>query len=251
MSPENGAAQGATGAADPAGTTGATAATGAAGGPRLAEIGERLAPLGLAVCGGFHPGPRDGAPKGMGTLLLVGADGERLWPVFAAAPEHSDGVPDPLDRWSRRVLTAVAAGFGGRAVFPFEGPPYPPFIAWAARGEHSRPSPVRLPVSPVRGLWASYRGALALPGRLELPLTPATDPCLGCPAPCLTACPVVALTASGYDVDACVAHVGDAGGTACRLGCLVRRACPVGEAPPLPQRRFHMDAFVAVRRRGR
>ena len=169
-----------------------------------------------------------------------------MWPAFAASAEHGDGAPDPLDRWSRRVLDTVAAEFGGTALYPFSGPPWQPFLRWAARGEGSRPSPVRMPVSPTRGLWAAYRGALALPARLPLPVAPDIDPCLGCPAPCLTACPVDAFAGESYDVPACVAHAAGPDGAACRDGCLVRRACPVGQAPGLAQRRFHMAAFLAA-----
>lgn len=214
---------------------------------RLADVDAALVPHGLCVVAGFHPSPRDATPRGTGTLLLIGPDRDRLWPVFAAAPERTDGIPDPLDRWSRRVLEEVAEAFRAVALFPFTGPPYQPFVAWAARAEGSIASPVRLPISPSRGLWASYRGALALPARIDVPLVPPRDPCLGCPAPCLTACPVVALTGAGYDVDTCVRHVASPAGRDCRDGCLVRRACPIGEEPPLAQRRFHMDAFIEAR----
>lgn len=210
-----------------------------------------LARHGLRPVGAFHPGPEDGAPEGAGTLVLIGADGGAMWRAFSAAPEAADGAPDPLDRWSRRVIGAVAAGIGARAVFPFDGPPWPPFVRWAARGEGSRPSPVAMPVSPTRGLWASYRGALALAERLELPAAPAGAPCPACPAPCLAACPVDAFAGGRYDVAACTAHVASRAGTACRSGCLVRRSCPAGTGaePPAAQRRFHMTAFLAAQAR--
>lgn len=212
------------------------------------SLDAELAARGLRVVGGFHPGPEDGAPAGTGTLLLVGADGDRLWAVFSGSPEAGDGRPDPLDRWSRRVLTAVAAAQGGEALFPFGGPPHVPFVRWAALGEGSRPSPVAMPVSPGRGLWASYRGALAFAGRLALPEVPREDPCAPCPRPCLSACPVDAFAGGAYDADRCAAHLSSPEGAPCRDGCLVRAACPVGQAPPLPQRRFHMAAFLAARR---
>ncbi|HUF56918.1 MAG TPA: ferredoxin [Thermohalobaculum sp.] len=211
-----------------------------------------LAAHGLKAVGAFHPGPGDGAPPGTGTLVLVGAAGGRMWRVFSAAPEAADGAPDPLDRWSRRVIGGIAAGIGARAIFPFDGPPWPPFVRWAARGEGSRPSPVAIPVSPTRGLWASYRGALALAERLELDGARPAPPCPACPAPCLTACPVDAFAGGRYDVAACTAHVASPEGVACRSGCLVRRACPAGAGatPPEAQRRFHMTAFLAARRGG-
>lgn len=217
--------------------------TRAVGAPALERA---LAAEGLAVVGAVHPGPVDGAPPGTQTLLLIGADGARMWPVFAAAPEYADAAPDPLDRWSRRVLDRVAAAHGATALYPFTGPPWQPFLRWAAIGERTRPSPVKMPVSPSRGLWAAYRGALALPRRLALAAEARSDPCLACPAPCLSACPVDAFAGPAYDVVACVGHAAGPQGSACREGCLVRRACPVGEAPLGAQRRFHMAAFLAA-----
>lgn len=218
--------------------------------PDLAAVTAALAPHGLAVVGAFAPGPEDGAPQETGALLLIGGDGARLWPIFTAAPEAEDGLPDPLDRWSRRVIDGVAAAFGAKALYPFDGPPWHPFVRWAGRGEGSRPSPVKIPVSPQRGLWAGYRGALALAGRMTLPPVHATDPCLGCPAPCLAACPVAAFAGESYDLGACVAHADGPDGADCRDGCLVRRACPVAPAPEPAQRRFHMAAFLAAHRPG-
>ena len=39
--------------------------------------------------------------------VLIGADAG-LWPVFSNTSEARDGKPDPLDRWSKRVLAEVA-----------------------------------------------------------------------------------------------------------------------------------------------
>lgn len=205
-----------------------------------------LEELGLAVTGAFHPVEDDGVPAGTGTLLLIGADGGAMWPVFQTSPEAGDGAPHPLDRWSQRVLEALAGRHGATVLFPFGGPPWHPFIRWAERGEGARVSPVVMQVSPTRGLWASYRGALALPDKLSLNRRLTIDPCANCPAPCTTACPVDAFADGRYDVAACVAHVTSPEGEPCRAGCLVRHACPAGRAacPPEPQRRFHMAAFL-------
>lgn len=216
---------------------------------RLSAVAAALAPHGLMVAGAFAPTGEDGAPEGTGTLALVSADGAGFWPIFEAAPELADGRPHPLDRWSARILDGVAAELGATALYPFGGPPYQPFIRWSARAEGLKPSPVGLPVSPSRGLWAAYRGALAFRDRLTMEGTGFTDPCLTCPAPCKTACPVGALSAAGpYDVAACVAHADSEAGAPCRDGCLVRRACPVGAEPGLGQRRFHMAAFLRAQR---
>ncbi len=207
---------------------------------------------GLAFRGGFHPMPDDGVPGDAGTVLLVGCAGALGWNAFAAAPETHDGAPDPLDRWSRRVIDALAARLGGVALYPFGGPPWLPFQAWARRAEPVAPSPLGLLIHPVWGLWHSYRGAVALTERIALaPPAPAPSPCETCAArPCLAACPVGAFGAQGYDIAACAAHLFAPEGAGCMaLGCAARRACPVGAAHrhDAAQAAFHMRAFREAR----
>jgi epoxyqueuosine reductase len=203
---------------------------------------------GLGVVGWFHAAEGDGVPEGLATLLLLGPTDAALWQAFCAAPERADGRPDPLDRWSRRVVEGLAAQLGGAALFPFGGPPWHPFQRWAARGEGAVVSPVAMQAAPLRGLWASYRGALGFAERIALPPPSMIDPCRGCPAPCLTACPVDAFAGGAYDVPRCVAHVLGGAGQACRGGCIVRVSCPAGAAMKLPpgQRAFHMAAFLTA-----
>jgi hypothetical protein len=210
----------------------------------LARIGAVAGGRGLAVLGAFHPGPGDGAPAGCGTLVLLGPDEPGFWTVFSAAPECRDGAPDPLDRWSRRVIGTLARRLGAQPVFPFGGPPHAPFVAWAVAGGHAWTSPVGLLVHDVAGLFVSFRGALGLADRLDLP-PPGRRPCDACPAPCLTACPAGALTGAGYDVATCHAFLDTPAGGGCMdRGCAVRRACPVGRGRrPEAQSAFHMADF--------
>jgi epoxyqueuosine reductase len=214
------------------------------------QIINRAAAEGLAVVGAFHPLSGDGAPEGIGTICLLGARLGQMWQVFSGSPEAADGQPNPLDRWSRRVIERLAAELGAVALFPFGGPPHQPFQRWAARGEAAVPSPVAMQVTGTRGLWTSYRGALGFREPITLMGRNDANPCLGCPAPCLTACPVDAFAGGAYDVPRCVDHITSPAGAACRTGgCLVRHACPAGldAAPPAGQCRFHMDAFIRAR----
>lgn len=186
------------------------------------------------------------------TLVLLGwADG-RQWPHFAVAPEAADGLPHPLDRWSKRVVDAMAGEFGALALYPFGGPPYWPFQRWAQRGDTVFASPLGIYVHPAHGLWHSYRGALAFTERLDLPpRREAANPCQACAnKPCLGTCPVGAFTQAGYDVERCVRHVRSPEGSACRQGgCLARRACPVApdKAYGPEEAGFYMKAFLAAR----
>jgi len=227
---------------------------------RLEAVVDLAEVHGMACRGAFHPEPPDEVPAlpdrtPAATLLLLGLVGSKKWSVFANSPEANDGDVDPLDRWSRRIIDGLAASFDGVALYPFGGPPYLPFQRWAMRAEPVAPSPLGILIHPDYGLWHAYRGALAFAERLTLPArVERPRPCDSCPdRPCLSACPVGAFSGQGYDVPACIGHVGSPAGGACRGGgCLARRACPVGPAHgyETAQARFHMAAFLAARRNG-
>lgn len=218
--------------------------------PPLVRLEQRSNADGLTILGGFHPAVGEqGVPEGCGTLLLLGPDGSRFWPIFSTAPEYRDRQRDPLDRWSLRVIGTLAEELGGVALFPFTGPPWRPFYRWALNSGRCRPSPVRLLVHDRFGLMVSFRGALALPERLRLP-APGPMPCERCPdRPCLAACPVAAFGGQGYDASACHAYLGTPTGNTCLShGCAVRRACPAGrDTQPDAQAALHMRAFHGLR----
>ncbi|KEJ96811.1 hypothetical protein SUH3_15780 [Pseudosulfitobacter pseudonitzschiae] len=188
-------------------------------------------------------------------LMVMGASGGRVlvgcdagfWPVFAASAEYGDGHPNPLDRWSKRIIGAMAGTFGATAAFPSDGPPYAPFIAWAMDTGRFFQSPVGMMVHDTAGMMISIRGALIFDTNPEFPPPHATSPCDTCARPCLAACPVGALSDTPpYDVPACKAFLEtDAGADCMTRGCKVRRACPVSQSFDRPdaQSHFHMKAF--------
>ena len=195
---------------------------------------------------------RQGALAEVRTLVLAGMAGREGWGAFAASPEARDGADHPLDRWSRRVIEALARGLGAKALFPFGGPPFWPFQQWARRAEPVHPSPIGLLIHPRYGLWHSYRGALAFPEALAIPEPAAVpSPCESCSGRwCLRACPVGAFSGAGYDVAACVGHLESSAGADCMgSGCRARRACPVGaeHAYGPEQADFLMRAFLRAR----
>jgi len=186
------------------------------------------------------------------TIALFGGIGARDWPAFAASPEYSDGAPDPLDRWSRRLIGALAEAFGAIALYPFDGPPYHPFQRWAQRAEPVFPSPLGLLIHAEYGLWHNYRGALAFAEAIEAPPRQSgANPCEACAErPCLSACPVEAFSDDGYDLKACAGHLRAPEGDDCmQRGCLARRACPIGRdyMHGGGQAEFHMRAFLRSR----
>ena len=195
---------------------------------------------------------RDGALVDARTIVLAGMAGRDGWSAFAASPEASDGFDDPLDRWSRRVIEALARELGAGALFPFGGPPFWPFQQWARRAEPVHPSPIGILIHPRYGLWHSYRGALGFREALDIPeLTDVPSPCESCSGRwCLKTCPVGAFSSTGYDVAACAGHLQSAAGADCMDGgCRARRACPVGAeyAYGHEQANFIMRAFLRAR----
>ena len=227
----------------------------------IESVRGRIAQHGLAFRGAFHPEAEDAAPilsgSGVaGTIVLVGIVGSENWAAFANAPEASDGLPDPLDRWSSRIVGQLAREVGATACFPFGAPPFLPFQRWAQKAEPVHPSPLGILIHPDWGLWHAYRGALAFAARLGLPEPDLrASPCGSCAAkPCLSACPVGAFSPARYDVQACIDHISTPAGIDCMdHGCRARRVCPVGgEYRYRPDHaHFHLRAFLAAQSGGR
>ncbi len=182
-----------------------------------------------------------------GTVALIGAN-EKMWPDFTSSKEFHDGERDPLDRWSKRVIGQIASQFDADDVYPSDGPPYPPFIAWSRATGRFWQSPTGMLVHDKAGLMISIRGALVWTDRVQHSAPIATNPCLTCSdQPCSTACPVGALSAdAAYDVPLCKDHISSQSGAACMTtGCLARQACPVSQSfgRDPAQSAFHMRAF--------
>lgn len=217
----------------------------------LDALAEAVRAAGLRCRGAFHPAAGDGVPDPAGTLVLVGNAGPAMWRTFSAqVPAAARTLTiDPLDDWIRRTLDRIAAHFGGRALFAFDGPPFLPFQRWARRAEPVFASPLKILIHPRFGLWHAYRGALVFAETLPLPpAEAAADPCLACTDTlCLDVCPVGAVTAADYDFDACMRFLLETRGADCRqVGCLSRRACPVGShyRYAAEQAAFHMEGFI-------
>src|ERR1700721_2059647 len=113
-------------------------------------------------------GERVGELADMRTIVLAGMVGRNGWDAFSASPEAGDGLADPLDRWSRRLIESLAGELGAKALFPFGGPPFLPFQRWAQRAEPVHSSPIGVLIHPYYGLWHSYRGALGLSEELAV-----------------------------------------------------------------------------------
>ncbi|MBU3031659.1 ferredoxin [Paracoccus marinaquae] len=199
---------------------------------------ELTPPRGLVVAGQCADGDD--------TVLLIAPDEPDFWRIFTAAPEFRDGQADPLDRWSKHLIRPWAAQIGGRAVFPSDGPPFAPFIGWALASGRCWSSPTGMLIHDRMGLFISFRGAVILPQQPAPTMPAAEPPCHDCPRPCLTACPVNAFTAEGYDTALCHGWLDRPEGRNCiSEGCRVRRACPIskGCGRLREQSAWHMRQF--------
>ena len=183
----------------------------------------------------LHLTPLGGGHEGETTTILLGPLEPDFWGYVTEQPEFSGA--DPLDSWSSAAIAALAESTGSRAFFPFGGPPYHPFISWALRSGETWQSPVGLLVHKDAGLLVSYRGALQFDRRIDLPV-PAINPCATCAdKPCLTACPVLALSPSGYDVPSCKAHIDT--DASCRKPVVCAWPAPSAKPTAAIQRKQH------------
>jgi hypothetical protein len=184
------------------------------------------------------------------SVVLLGNIGGSIWEPFSqwrAAPGNFERR-DPLDDWSKSVIGPLSGTLGATAYFPSD-PPWQPFQSWAMRAEGLKPSPLGILVHPEYGLWHGYRGALGFGFRLDIQqVATGAHPCDDCrEKPCLSNCPVDAVTPAAFEVATCRSHlrtpIGQGG--CMRGGCLARNACPVGSAYRYPREQlaFHMAAL--------
>ena len=215
---------------------------------RWTDLQAAAADAGLLALGAFRPLPGDGFAAGIVSVALIGNAGPAMWARFSSERRNQ---PDPLDAWTRRTVDGLGRRLGAQAIYPFDGPPYHPFQAWALRCAPVHASPIAALIHAEFGSWHAYRAALSFAHDLEAPLpVAAAGPCQGCPRPCLEACPVGAFDGDGDDVGACARHLRTRlGGDCLNGGCLARSACPVGREfiQPPAQASHHMRAFLAAR----
>lgn len=207
-----------------------------------AEIEALANAEGLMISGVVQETVEKPLPNGAASLILLSPLEPLFWAHIQKSAEARDGAPDPLDRWSLRVISEMALRLGGEPFFPFGGPPYHPFYTWAIDGGEVHVSPVALLTSQRAGLFTSFRGAIALSERITTEYVP--SPCAGCAQPCTTSCPVGAMGPNGYDVPKCHAFLDSSEGRDCLSnGCRARRACPAGTNRLSEQSAHHMSYF--------
>ncbi len=225
----------------------------------ISSLSNVLAEHGLMLFGGLELSANECA-QGQEALigrkaLLIGNAGSDMWVQFSKSNEYADDKPDPMNRWTRRVLDDVARQFGGRVVYPFDKP-YWPFQRLAQKAAGVQSSPLGILIHPEYGLWHAFRGVVVFDeaheftsqiNALIMNADSLIHPCDTCvEKPCLTACPVGAFTGEWLNVQDCFAHLDTRSEPDCMsLGCRARCACPIAKTSQYneAQIKFHMKSY--------
>ncbi|MFQ5513592.1 MAG: hypothetical protein ACE5FG_04080 [Myxococcota bacterium] len=203
---------------------------------RLASLRARLARAGLTLSATLPPKTYDAlvpdvwriasVRPGTRGVLIVGNAGRSLWPRFQASPE-ARLRRNSLDRYTERVLQEAASTLippAGVAIYTEKRDGvYLPMVRLAEFAGLGAPGRIGILIHPVFGPWISFRGLLYLPDAVGPERPRSFDPCGGCPAPCVEACPGHVITSDGLDPAACFRT--KIRRRECRLACDARSAC--------------------------
>ena len=86
----------------------------------LADLSQEAGRRHLRVTAGLDSArcaTRSDLPGGTRTLILLSPDEPGFWPAFTASEEYRDGAPDPMDRWSRRIIGSWADQIGATPLY--------------------------------------------------------------------------------------------------------------------------------------
>lgn len=196
-------------------------------------------------------------PKKPKSVVLIGNAGAAFWPRFTSSLHYkAKNSENPLDDWTRTQLDSLAKEYSAQVSYPFAGPPYEPFSAWAREILGIESSPLGILIHPRFGLWFALRAAFfgdrllteAELANLNTSSACAPTPCTTCTEkPCLQACPVSAFASGRFAADSCADFVAKNKEKACYTnGCQARIACPVGKKYQYSanQSQFHLDSFL-------
>lgn len=193
------------------------------------------------------------------SAILIGNVGSEMWYPFVQSAEYADSRPDPMNRWTSRIINELAAATNSKALYPFDKP-YWPFQKFAGKALNVQPSPMGILIHREYGLWHAFRAVLVFDEpaevlRLQISVPSETGvqdhPCDTClDKPCLSSCPVGAIDDNGLNPTNCFSHLKTGSDPDCmKIGCEARNACPVGAANRYcaEQIQFHMKHYYKGR----
>jgi hypothetical protein len=178
------------------------------------------------------------------SLILFGSGGPTLWshiphPAVEAENPVDTFAADAIDEFLKMVLP------GQKIKLLYPNSQYQPPLQRLSRHLNlSHPSLLGIDLHREFGPWFAFRRLVLIDG--PAPEFPASDPwpspCPPCEAkPCLTACPVQAVTSTIFDLKKCAGHR-LAPESDCLPRCASRLACPQGASQKYTddQIRYHM-----------
>lgn len=162
-------------------------------------------------------------------LIMIGHGGSLMW---RRLNEAGLAGADPVDEYSVRFARCLVADHldacDSHILYPGNLPVPLQQLGRIAGWHHD--SPLGLGVNTEYGPWFGYRVLLLVQAEIPVSVESAgPSPCESCAGkPCITACPVDALSPVAMpDVAVCVDHRMRSG-SGCAATCLARHACPAG-----------------------
>ncbi len=181
-------------------------------------------------------------------LVLLANAGPKFWRSLQLSQLKNN--PEPIDDFSVLIANEFQSTYLGNEDFTQLYPTpakrsHVPLMRLGGLAGWNIPSPLGLGLHPEYGPWSAYRVAW-LTQSDQLPndyfvkpsqfkhigfnaLQDAAELCVGCAAPCTTACPASAVQIGhNFNIDACHEHR-EPLTSECHVHCAARRACPIGK----------------------
>lgn len=172
-------------------------------------------------------------------LLLLGHGGKKLWQQIKNDGFTSNNTVDDftcrsIQAWFKSEYdgTAFKILYPGEHLIPLQ-------LLGQIAGWHF-PSPFMVGVNDRWGSWYAYRAVVLADSQFAVTLRPEWhSPCETCNTkPCISACPVSAVSDSGLDLARCIAYRKQPD-SACRFNCLARWTCPVATLERYSEEQLH------------
>ncbi len=236
--------------------------------PILDAIRDVAAPAGLNLVAATPAARYDAAVKpeyqaaaiapGSQSIVVIGNGGGAFWKAFKF---HADNNPgwmardNPLDDFIRAIVERDIApvlarfAFAHTIIYPFiSNAPTLNFMQAGKASGLSGPSLLGVMVHPVYGPWIAFRAAILLDELIDAPGEAYQfDPCPSCiPRTCISACPVEAVSISGWDIPKCLTHRIEVEAD-CAPRCHARAGCVLGPEHRYPDEELAYHQMRSLR----
>jgi epoxyqueuosine reductase len=184
-------------------------------------------------------------------VILVGHHGANLWQfVSPSQPSKTNPIDDYSRSLAEQALQKYLSEFENRLLFP-DGIDLPLQQLGMACG-WGEPSWLGINIYNQFGTWYAFRAVIVTTAPLPTERLPNADsPCVECPRPCKTVCPVSAPSTPGqFDLNACIGFRLQQD-SPCANQCLARNACPIATQNRYPRdmtNYFYARSLITLQR---